>query len=449
MSTCISSHGEFGSHTSDGRFGCTRCGVFDEDAALAELDKTRGERDDAQHEVFTLKNSESLDTVALAAVRAELTQTAAELDRVTAELATVNSFNEMLTGEIKKVLPVVEAAKAWRARIIGDREYRTMALDQIACALVDAVDALAGLESTPPAKIDEHAAADKDVIEAAYALAEKASRVALPPSSMRGCWSKLMALVCAVNSRKALDDQGPWALEYTPDASPFLLREQLAVLDPQGWTVLPEGHPAESDMIEAAYGLIAAAWNVGDPPVEPVPGWNDAATRFRTWYHAWLDNRYPSTPDGAVSKSEPSGQDTQYCVFVDKTSVGGTLEETRVRDTLEEAASDFAVLRRVEPFPLIMFWRPPGQLSWEPVPAGLELTETAEPGDDQFKAAAIEDARRIAAAFSVPPGVRFPNAWCAEPGGIHRPHLWGDPSHWCDGEPRSPVPAAGASEPVQ
>ena len=47
MSTCISRHGEYSNHIPDGRFGCTRCGVFDEYAVLAEVDALRAERDEA------------------------------------------------------------------------------------------------------------------------------------------------------------------------------------------------------------------------------------------------------------------------------------------------------------------------------------------------------------------------------------------------------------------
>lgn len=37
MSTCISEHGEYGSHTLDADYVCTRCSVLDEDALIAEL----------------------------------------------------------------------------------------------------------------------------------------------------------------------------------------------------------------------------------------------------------------------------------------------------------------------------------------------------------------------------------------------------------------------------
>lgn len=41
MSTCISSHGEFGAHTPDGDYVCTLCGVLDEDGLIAELRNAR------------------------------------------------------------------------------------------------------------------------------------------------------------------------------------------------------------------------------------------------------------------------------------------------------------------------------------------------------------------------------------------------------------------------
>lgn len=45
MSTCISFHGEFGSHQLDTEYTCTLCGVLDEDALTAELRDLREERD--------------------------------------------------------------------------------------------------------------------------------------------------------------------------------------------------------------------------------------------------------------------------------------------------------------------------------------------------------------------------------------------------------------------
>lgn len=41
MSTCISRHGEFGSHTLDDSYTCTLCHVLDEDALRAELERLR------------------------------------------------------------------------------------------------------------------------------------------------------------------------------------------------------------------------------------------------------------------------------------------------------------------------------------------------------------------------------------------------------------------------
>jgi hypothetical protein len=46
MSACISSHGEFSSHTPDERHECTRCHVLNEDALRAELATIRGNRDE-------------------------------------------------------------------------------------------------------------------------------------------------------------------------------------------------------------------------------------------------------------------------------------------------------------------------------------------------------------------------------------------------------------------
>ena len=43
MSTCISRHGEYSSHTPDADYVCTLCFVLDEDGLIAELTKARAE----------------------------------------------------------------------------------------------------------------------------------------------------------------------------------------------------------------------------------------------------------------------------------------------------------------------------------------------------------------------------------------------------------------------
>jgi hypothetical protein len=44
------------------------------------------------------------------------------------------------------------------------------------------------------------------------------------------------------------------------------------------------------DMLEAAWGLIANAWDIDEPAYEPTKGWNAAAKRWRDeMYHPWLD----------------------------------------------------------------------------------------------------------------------------------------------------------------
>lgn len=50
MSVCISQHGEYGSHTLDAEYTCTRCGVLDEDALTEELRRLRQELDEARAE---------------------------------------------------------------------------------------------------------------------------------------------------------------------------------------------------------------------------------------------------------------------------------------------------------------------------------------------------------------------------------------------------------------
>lgn len=50
-----------------------------------------------------------------------------------------------------------------------------------------------------------------------------------------------------------------------------------------------------ADMIEFAHGLIAGAANIGDPPVEHVPGWNAAAREWTERYHRWLTKHLKET----------------------------------------------------------------------------------------------------------------------------------------------------------
>jgi hypothetical protein len=72
----------------------------------------------------------------------------AELERLRAELV---EAKQRRIGEMKRRLAgereVIDAAKAWRELIIGDREYRSLTLDPVNMALADAVDALADSEA--------------------------------------------------------------------------------------------------------------------------------------------------------------------------------------------------------------------------------------------------------------------------------------------------------------
>lgn len=54
------------------------------------------------------------------------------------------------------------------------------------------------------------------------------------------------------------------------------------MIDKSGWTSYPD------DLIEFAWLIIAGAMNVGDPPEDPIPGWHDAAGRWRDLYHEYL-----------------------------------------------------------------------------------------------------------------------------------------------------------------
>lgn len=46
---------------------------------------------------------------------------------------------------------------------------------------------------------------------------------------------------------------------------------------------------SDEDLIEFAWLIIAGAMGVGDPPVDPIPGWHDAAREWRDLYHEYLD----------------------------------------------------------------------------------------------------------------------------------------------------------------
>lgn len=54
MSTCISRHGEFGSHELDDLHTCTLCHVLDEDALRAELSRLRAAEPPAGSLVVTI-----------------------------------------------------------------------------------------------------------------------------------------------------------------------------------------------------------------------------------------------------------------------------------------------------------------------------------------------------------------------------------------------------------
>lgn len=55
---------------------------------------------------------------------------------------------------------------------------------------------------------------------------------------------------------------------------------------------------------------------------------------------------------------------TQFCAFVDKTCIGQGFVETRVPSDREWAESDREVLKRIEPYPVLLMRRHPGG-DWE------------------------------------------------------------------------------------
>lgn len=102
----------------------------------------------------THKDFEAFDTTAAGDRHARLSAAdvpalVAEVRKLTAELAEVKQRS--IAGMKRRGLcerEVIDAAKAWRQLIIGDREYRSLTLDPTAMALTDAVDALADAETS-------------------------------------------------------------------------------------------------------------------------------------------------------------------------------------------------------------------------------------------------------------------------------------------------------------
>ena len=86
------------------------------------------------------------------------------------------------------------------------------------------------------------------------------------------------------------DDDGEWVIVERFGPRPLAMIEPLATDEQrlaEGW--LPPNKVEElDDLLYTAMAVIANASNVGDPPVDPVPGWNEAAARWRDSYHEWL-----------------------------------------------------------------------------------------------------------------------------------------------------------------
>ena len=136
--------------------------------------------------------------------------------------------NSHIHRKIRELLAIPDGAYPWQTPYMSGDEEPSKA--EVSAAISGAVETASQL-----AAIEERVTADRDVIVAAYELAEKASRVALPPSAMRGCWSKLMTLVFAVNCRKALDGKGPYVVETVSAGDGLSGAEALdRVSDPSG-----------------------------------------------------------------------------------------------------------------------------------------------------------------------------------------------------------------------
>lgn len=113
MSTCISRHGEFGSHELDEQHTCTLCHVLDEDALRADLASVRAERDELN------KLLANANEVAEFCYQANERLTV-ERDDLSRNLFMTNEENERLSGEVWQRTEERDQARARMMELYGD-----------------------------------------------------------------------------------------------------------------------------------------------------------------------------------------------------------------------------------------------------------------------------------------------------------------------------------------
>lgn len=158
MSTCISRHGEFGSHDLDELHTCKLCHVLDEDALREELRKLR-----AANSELAISN----DALAFQAnaANADLSQLRAELVMLRADEEHSNSDIERLNGEVLRAWGEVRHREKQLDRLTEQRDQVLALLDEDDRVNTFPGGDLATAMRTPPVVLT-------DAIRAAYSSAE-------------------------------------------------------------------------------------------------------------------------------------------------------------------------------------------------------------------------------------------------------------------------------------
>lgn len=155
MSACISSHGEYSSHTPDDRHECTRCHILDEDALRAEVERLKNDLI-MVHERHLIPARE-------------------EIKRLKAQLKERHrDYSRSLKDVVANATELIESANAWRERIenVEPADTGTQLRAEADALVADAVDQdvqLVNIEARVAAQNAIVAAAD-DLIAAWHAM---------------------------------------------------------------------------------------------------------------------------------------------------------------------------------------------------------------------------------------------------------------------------------------
>lgn len=164
MSVCISQHGEYGSHTVDTEYTCTRCGVLDEEALTAELRRLRQELDEARAERDHLDGQIKNLADAIMAIPGEPSSEGGAVDVAL-----------RMIGEWDRMRPVVEAAEAWARRGGGGQSRDSWQPTDAEDALEAAIDAYRS--STSDAEPAPELHQGRDMITLEGRAAERAAEI--------------------------------------------------------------------------------------------------------------------------------------------------------------------------------------------------------------------------------------------------------------------------------